>query len=75
MFEEIPSLWKYGYPRVSSKSEQDNSSLESQKQEFLKLGIPEINIRLEVGSAADNIQDRLVFYNLINKELTQKDVF
>jgi hypothetical protein len=29
-------------------SKQDNSSLESQKQEFLKLGVPEKNILVEV---------------------------
>jgi DNA invertase Pin-like site-specific DNA recombinase len=71
MFEEIPNHLKYAYARVSSKSQQENSSLESQKQEFLKLGVPQQNIRLEVGSAVDNIQDRPVFYNLIDHELTQ----
>jgi DNA invertase Pin-like site-specific DNA recombinase len=71
MFEEIPNHLKYAYARVSSKSQQDNSSLESQKQEFLKLGVPQQNIRLEVRSAVDNIQDRPVFYNLIDHELTQ----
>lgn len=35
MFEEILKNCKYAYARVSSKSQQDNSSLESQKQEFL----------------------------------------
>ena len=74
MFEEIPSSTKYAYARVSSKSQQDNSSLESQKQEFKKLGVPEKNIRVEVGSAADNIKDRPVFYNLIDNELTKNDV-
>ena len=74
MFEEIPMNCKYAYARVSSKSQQDNSSLESQKQEFLKLGVPEQNIRVEVGSAADNIKDRPIFYNLIDNELTQNDL-
>lgn len=74
MFEEIPTNSKFAYARVSSKSQQDNSSLESQKQEFLKLGVPEKNIRFEVGSAVDNIQDRPVFYNLIDHELTQNDI-
>ena len=74
MFEEIPSSTKYAYARISSKSQQDNSSLESQKQEFKKLGVPEKNIRVEVGSAADNIKDRPVFYNLIDNELTKNDV-
>lgn len=74
MFEEIPSSCKYAYARVSSKSQQGNSSLESQKQEFQKLGVPETNIRVEVGSAVDNIKDRPVFYHLIDNELTQNDV-
>ena len=30
---------KYGYARVSSKSQEDNSSLESQKQELVWNGI------------------------------------
>ena len=74
MFEEIPKNCKYAYARVSSKSQQDNSSLESQKQEFLKLGVPEQNIRIEVGSAADTIKDRPIFYSLIDNELTQNDL-
>ena len=75
MFKEIPNNCKYAYARVSSMSQQDNSSLESQKQEFLKLGVPEKNIRVEVGSAADNIQDRPVFYQLIDHELKENDLF
>ena len=74
MFEEIPKNCKYAYARVSSKSQQDNSSLESQKQEFLKLGVPEQNIRVEVGSAADNIKDRPIFYSLIDNQLKENDL-
>ena len=61
MFEEIPKNRRYAYARVSSKSQEDNSSLEGQKDEFLRLGVPVKNIRVEVGSAADKIQDRPVF--------------
>jgi DNA invertase Pin-like site-specific DNA recombinase len=74
MFEEIPTNHKYGYARVSSESQKNNYSLESQKEEFLKLGVSEKNIRVEVGSAADNIKDRPIFYNLIDKELGKNDV-
>ena len=74
MFEEVPNNCKYAYARVSSMSQQDNSSLESQKQEFLKLGVPEKNIRIEVGSAADNIRDRPIFYRLIDHELKENDL-
>ena len=74
MFEEIPINCRYAYARVSSKSQQDNFSLGSQKEEFLKLGVPEKNIRIEVGSAVNNIKDRSVFYNLMDNELTENDV-
>ena len=40
----------------------------------MKLGVPEKNIRIEVGSAVNNIKDRPVFYNLIDNELTENDV-
>lgn len=74
MFEEIPKNCRYAYARVSSKSQEDNSSLEAQKEEFLRLGVPVKNIRVEVGSAADRIQDRPVFYNLIDYELKENDL-
>ena len=74
MFEEIPKNRRYAYARVSSKSQEDNSSLEAQKDEFLKLGVPVKNIRVEVGSAADKIQDRPVFYHLIDDELQENDL-
>jgi DNA invertase Pin-like site-specific DNA recombinase len=74
MFEEIPKNRRYAYARVSSKSQEDNSSLESQKQELLKQGVPEKNIRVEVGSAADPIRERPVFQKLIEEELQENDL-
>ena len=74
MFEEIPKNYRYAYARVSSKSQEDNSSLESQKQELLKQGVPEKNIRVEVGSAADPIRERPVFQKLIEEELQENDL-
>ena len=74
MFEEIPKNCRYAYARVSSKSQENNSSLESQKQEFLKLAVPEKNIRIEIGSAADPIQERPVFQKLIEEELQENDL-
>jgi DNA invertase Pin-like site-specific DNA recombinase len=74
MFEEVPKNCRYAYARVSSKSQEDNSSLESQKQEFLKLGVPEKNIRIEIGSAADPIRERPVFQKLIEEELQENDL-
>ena len=74
MFQEIPKNCRYAYARVSSKSQEDNSSLESQKQEFLKLGVPGKNIRIEIGSAADPIRERPVFQKLIEEELQENDL-
>ena len=74
MFEEIPKNCTYGYARVSSKSQEDNFSLEVQKKEFIKQGVPKKNIRLEVGSAADPIKDRPVFQKLIDQELKENDL-
>lgn len=74
MFPEIPTNCRYGYARVSSKSQEDNSSLESQKEEFRKLGVPEKNIYTEVGSAADPIRERPVFQNLIENVLQENDL-
>jgi DNA invertase Pin-like site-specific DNA recombinase len=52
---------KYGYVRVSSNSQEFNSSIESQKQLLIQNGIEEQNIRVEVGSAANEIKNRPVF--------------
>ena len=74
MFEEVPKNCRYGYARISSITQQDNSSLEAQKQEFIQKGVPEKNIRVEIGSAADKIEDRPVFYHLIDDELKENDL-
>ena len=74
MFPEIPKNCRYGYARVSSKSQEDNSSLEAQKEEFRKLGVPEKNIYTEVGSAADPIRERPVFQDLIENVLQENDL-
>jgi DNA invertase Pin-like site-specific DNA recombinase len=65
---------KYGYARVSSKSQEDNSSLDSQKKELIKNGIPKKNIRVEIGSAANFIKDRPIFQKLIESELQKEDL-
>lgn len=54
-FEKISKNNRYGYGRISSKEQVRNSSLESQKAELMKLGVPEENIYLEIGSATDVI--------------------
>ena len=52
---------KYGYLRVSSKSQESNSSLEFQKHQLIQNGIEAENIRIEVGSAANEIKVDLSF--------------
>jgi len=74
MFEEIPKNCRYGYARVSSKSQENNFSLEVQEKELIEQGVPKKNIRLEVGSAADTIKERPVFQKLIDQELKKNDL-
>ena len=65
---------KYGYIRVSSKSQESNPSIESQTKEFIRQGIPKKNLRIEVGSAANAIHNRPVFQQLIEEELQENDL-
>ena len=74
MKNKISIKKKYGYVRVSSKSQESNSSIESQKQQLIKNGIEPKNIRIEVGSAVDSIKDRPIFEKLIEKELQENDL-
>jgi DNA invertase Pin-like site-specific DNA recombinase len=65
---------KYGYVRVSSKSQESNYSIESQKQQLIQNGIQAKNIRVEVGSGANEIKNRPVFQQLLQKELKPNDL-
>jgi len=65
---------KYGYVRISSKSQESNSSIESQKQQLIQNGIEKENIFVEVGSGADKIKNRSVFQKLINQKLKENDL-
>ena len=67
-------MTKYGYTRVSSKSQENNSSLEGQKQQLIENGVLEKNILVEVGSAANEIKNRPIFQTLINQKLQEGDV-
>ena len=42
---------------MSSQTQEDNFSLEAQKQEFIQKDVPEKNICFEIGSAADKIEN------------------
>jgi len=65
---------KYGYIRVSSKSQESNSSIESQTKELIRQGIPKKNLRIEVGSAANANHNRPIFKKLIEEELQENDL-
>jgi len=65
---------KYGYVRVSSKTQESNSSIESQKQQLIQNGIEEENIFVEIGSSANEIKNRSVFQKLINQKLKENDL-
>lgn len=65
---------KYGYIRVSSKSQESNSSIKYQKEQLIQNGIQPENIRIEVGSATNKIKNRLVFQKLIQEELKSNDL-
>ena len=65
---------KYGYVRVSSKSQESNSSIESQKEQLIQNGIRAKDIRVEVGSGANEIKNRPVFQKLIKDELKPNDL-
>ena len=65
---------KYGYVRVSSKSQESNSSIEYQKQQLIQNGIQAKNIRVEIGSGANEIKNRPVFQKLMEEELKPNDL-
>ena len=57
IFEQTSINRRFRYAKVRSQTQEDNSSLEAQKQEFIQKGVREKKIRIEVGSAADKIKD------------------
>ena len=65
---------KYGYVRVSSKSQESNSSIESQKEQLIQNGIQAKYIRVEIGSGANEIKNRPVFQKLMKEELKPNDL-
>jgi DNA invertase Pin-like site-specific DNA recombinase len=73
-FEKISHNNLYGYATFSSNEQAENSSLEAQKAELLKLGVPEKNIYLEIGSATDAIENRQILFKLINQILKEADL-
>jgi len=61
-FEKISHNNRYGYARVSSREQAENSSLDAQKTELIKLGVPEENIYLGIVSVTDAIENRPIFF-------------
>ena len=74
MFNEISKNCWYDYTRVSSKFQEDNSSLETQKRGFIQQRVPKKNIQFKVEFAADHFKRRLVFQRLIDQELKENDL-
>ncbi|WOD61773.1 recombinase family protein [Niallia taxi] len=56
---------KYGYARVSTKSQEDNTSLNQQKSWLMEQGVSPDNIYWEVASGKDN--DRKQFQEVLSK--------
>lgn len=65
---------KYGYVRVSPKSQESNSPITFQKEQLIQNGIEVENIRIEVGSGTNEIKNRPVFQKLIQEELKPNDL-
>ena len=65
---------KYGYVRISSISQESNSSIQSQKQQLIQNGIEKENIFVEIGSGANEIKNRPIFQKLIAQKLKDNDL-
>ena len=63
----------YGYVGVNSPSEENNSSLESQKRELIMDGVKESKIIIERGSVINEIKNRPKFQDLIKNILKEDD--
>jgi DNA invertase Pin-like site-specific DNA recombinase len=59
---------------VTSASARNHKSIEFQKQQLIQNGIQAENIRVEVGSAANEIKNRPVFQKLMEEELQANDL-
>jgi DNA invertase Pin-like site-specific DNA recombinase len=68
MFGGIPENSRYWYVRVSSKLQETNSLIESQKNELIQKCVSEFNIQIEVESATASIQNRPIFHKLVKTE-------
>ena len=61
---------KYGYIRVSSKSQQDNTSLKHQREQVIAAGA---EIVIEEVFTGGTIKDRPLFSKLVNEQLQPSD--
>jgi len=72
VIREISDNNRFGYVRVSSKSQEHNFSIEAQKKKLMSEGrVPVENIFVEIGSAGLNSKERPIFNNLIENTLTK----
>lgn len=65
---------KYGYIRVSFKSQEFNLAIEFQKQLLMQNRIEEQNILVEVVSVTNEIKKRPLFQKLMNEKLQENDL-
>lgn len=66
-------MTKYGYIRISTKSQESNYSLQTQMEELIRFGILSTNIYQEVASATES-DNRPVFSKLVNEILKPGDL-
>lgn len=71
---EIQAKNRFGYARVSSPSQEKNSSIDTQKQILLNQGVPIENIFIEIGSATLHLSSRPVLNELIQTILKSGDI-
>lgn len=65
---------KYGYIRVSFKSQEFNLAIEFQKQLLMQNRIEEQNILVEVVSVTNELKKRPLFQKLMNEKLQENDL-
>jgi DNA invertase Pin-like site-specific DNA recombinase len=71
---EIQAKNRFGYARVSSSSQESNSSIDTQKEILLNQGVPIENIFIEIGSATLHLSSRPVLNELIQTILKSGDI-
>ena len=74
-FNKISQNKRYGYARVSSREQAENSSLESQKAELMKLGVLEENIYPQVREWYPNPFTKFTYNDMSTKNRRKSFLF